>query len=92
MPGFCPFPASRHSCLLSLFDKTSHTRGPARQCKFAQDYLLHSTVYITTDGHPSRVALLNLALDRSGSYPQASLMYVLITLSLDCRFPILPKT
>lgn len=27
---------------------------------FAQDYLLHSTVYITTDGHPSRLALLDL--------------------------------
>lgn len=66
MPGFCPFPASRHSCLLSFFDKTIHIRSPAGQCTFAQDYLLHSTVYITIDAHPSRVALLILARNRSG--------------------------
>lgn len=35
---------------------------------FAQDYfMLLSTVYITTDGHPSRVALLILARDHTGS-------------------------
>lgn len=68
MPGFCPFPASRHSGPLSLFNKTNHTRGPARQCMFAQDYfMLLSTVYITTDGHLSRVALLILARDHTGS-------------------------
>lgn len=39
---------------------------------FAQDYMLFSTVYITTDGHPSRVALLILARDHTGSGLQAS--------------------
>lgn len=34
---------------------------------FAQEYLLHSTVYITTDGNLFRLALLTLARNRSGS-------------------------
>lgn len=39
---------------------------------FAQDYPLHNTVYITTDGHSSRITLLVLAHNRSGSDLQAS--------------------
>ena len=52
--------------------KAIHIRSPARQCMFAQDYPLHSTVYTTTGGHPSCIALPVLTHNRRGSYLQAS--------------------
>lgn len=45
----------------------------------AQDHPLHNTVYITTDGHSSRITLLVLAHNQR-LRPASLVMYVLITL------------